>query len=58
MPWDTMARILANDGIDEKSRLELERMGHKVISEKVNQEQLLNGALSCLLYTSDAADEV
>lgn len=55
MPWDTMARILANDGIDEKSRLELERMGHKVISEKVNREQLLNGRLrdfDCIIVRS------
>ena len=50
-----MARILANDGIDEKSRLELERMGHKVISEKVNREQLLNGTLrdfDCIIVRS------
>tara|TARA_B100000900_G_scaffold113475_1_gene94968 strand:- start:9663 stop:10613 length:951 start_codon:yes stop_codon:yes gene_type:complete len=50
-----MARILANDGISEESKLKLEKMGHTIIVEKINREQLLNGELrdfDCVIVRS------
>ena len=50
-----MARILANDGIDEKSKSKLEKMGHTVYVEKINQEQLIDAGLQdfdCIIVRS------
>jgi D-3-phosphoglycerate dehydrogenase len=50
-----MARILANDGIDEKSKSKLEKIGHTVNVEKINQEQLIDAGLQdfdCIIVRS------
>ena len=50
-----MARILANDGIDEKSKSNLEKIGHTVNVEKLSQEQLNDSGLrdfDCIIVRS------
>lgn len=50
-----MARILANDGIDEKSKSKLEKIGHTVNVEKLSQEQLNDSGLrdfDCIIVRS------
>ena len=50
-----MARILANDGIDEKSKSKLEKIGHTVNVERIHQEQLIDAGLrdfDCVIVRS------
>ena len=50
-------KIAVTDGIDLGAKKDLQELGHSVSEKHYSNDDLIDGCISCLLYTSDAADE-